>query len=155
MPPSIGVDISSSAVKIVEVADAGKGCYRLERQAIEPLPPESVVEGNINNHDAIIEAVKRCHKKLGSNFKNLALALPNAAVISNKILVSAGQNDDDLGNEVELRANEYIRFSLDEVNLDYQIVVPASNSPEDLEVMIAASRKDKIEVFVALAEGAR
>ncbi len=154
MPPLIGADISSSAVKMVEVADAGKNGFRLERYAIEPLPSESVVEGNINNLDAVIEAVKRCHKKLGSNSKNLALALPNAAVISKKILVPAGQTDDDLGNEVELQANEYIPFSLDEVNLDYQVVGAAPNSPEDVEVLIAASRKDKIEDRIAVAEGA-
>ncbi len=154
MPPLIGADISSSAVKMVEIADAGKGGYRLERYAIEPLPSESVVEGNINNLDAVIEAVKRCHKKLGSNFKNLALALPNTAVISKKILVPAGQTDDDLGLQVEAEANQYIPFSLDEVNLDYQVIGPAPNSPEDVEVLIAASRKDTIEDRVAVAEGA-
>lgn len=154
MPPLIGADISSSAVKMVEIVDAGKGAYRLERYAIEPLPTESVVEGNINNLDAVIEAVKRCHKRLGSNFKNLALALPNAAVISKKILLPAGQNDDDLEGDVEREANQYIPFSLDEVNLDYQVVGPAPNSPEDIEVLIAASRKDKIEDRVAVAEGA-
>jgi len=154
MPPLIGADISSSAVKMVEITDAGKGAYRLERYAIEPLPSESVVEGNINNLDAVIEAVKRCHKKLGSSLKNLALALPNAAVISKKILVPAGQSDDDLGLQVEAEANQYIPFSLDEVNLDYQVVGPAPNSPEDVEVLIAASRKDKIEDRVAVAEGA-
>ena len=154
MPPLIGADISSSAVKMVEIVDAGKGAYRLERYAIEPLPTESVVDGNINNLDAVIEAVKRCHKRLGSNFKNLALALPNAAVISKKILVPAGQSDDDLGMQVETEANQYIPFSLDEVNLDYQVVGPAPNSPEDVEVLIAASRKDKIEDRIAVAEGA-
>lgn len=154
MPPLIGADISSSAVKMVEIADAGKGGFRLERYAIEPLPTESVVEGNINNLDAVIEAVKRCHKRLGTNFKNIALALPNAAVISKKILVPAGQSDDDLGLQVEAEANQYIPFSLDEVNLDYQVVGPAPNSPEDVEVLIAASRKDKIEDRMAVAEGA-
>ncbi len=153
-PPLVGADISSTSVKMVEIADAGKGAYRLERYAIEPLPAESVVEGNINNLDAVIDAVKRCHKKLGSSFKNLALALPNAAVISKKILVPAGQTEDDLGLQVETEANQYIPFSLDEVNLDYQVLGPAPNSPEDVEVLIAASRKDKIEDRVAVAEGA-
>ena len=112
MPSLIGADISSSAVKMVEIADAGKGVYRLERYAIEPLPTESVVEGNINNLDAVIEAVKRCHKRLGSNLKNLALALPNAAVISKKVLVAAGQSEDDLGFDVERAANEYMDSSV-------------------------------------------
>src|SRR4030065_977337 len=91
MPPLIGVDISSSAIKMGEIGEAGRGVSRVERYAIEPLPRDSVVEGNINNLDAVSDALKRCHKRLGSSVKNLALALPNAAVISKKIMVPAGQ----------------------------------------------------------------
>src|SRR5687767_14394359 len=154
MPPLIGADISSSAVKMVEIEGAGKGMYRIERYAIEPLPKDSVMEGNINNLDAVSDAVKRCHKRLGSNIKNLALALPNAAVISKKILVPAGQTEDDLELQVETEANQYIPFAIDEVNLDFQVLGPAPNSPEDVEVLIAASRKEKIEDRVAAAEAA-
>ena len=151
-PPLIGADISSSAVKMVEISESGRGMYRVERYAIEPLPKDSVVEGNINNLDAVSDALKRCHKRLGSGIKNLALALPSAAVISKKILVPAGQTEDDLGLQVETEANQYIPFSLDEVNLDWQVLGPAPNSPEDVEVLIAASRKEKIEDRVAAAE---
>lgn len=151
-PPLIGADISSSSVKMVEVADGGKGVYRLERYAIEPLPKDSVVDGNINNLDAVSEALKRCHKRLGSNIKNVAMALPNAAVISKKILVPAGQSEDDLELQVETEANQYIPFALDEVNLDFQVLGPAPASPEDVEVLIAASRKEKIEDRIAAAE---
>jgi type IV pilus assembly protein PilM len=154
MPPLIGADISSSAVKMVEIESAGKGMYRIERYAIEPLPKDSVMEGNINNLDAVSDAVKRCHKRLGSNIKNLALALPNAAVISKKILVPAGQTEEDLELQVETEANQYIPFALDEVNLDFQVLGPAPNSPEDVEVLIAASRKDKIIDRMAVAEAA-
>lgn len=154
MPPLIGTDISSSAIKMVEIDAAGRGMYRVERYAIEPLPKDSVVEGNINNLDAVSDALKRCHKRLGSGVKNLALALPNAAVISKKILVPAGQTEDDLGLQVETEANQYIPFSLDEVNLDWQVLRPAPNSPEDVEVLIAASRKEKIIDRVAVAEAA-
>ena len=62
MPPLIGADISSSAIKMVEIEAAGKGMYRIERYAIEPLPKDSVMEGNINNLDAVSDALKRCHK---------------------------------------------------------------------------------------------
>ena len=88
-PPLIGMDISTSAVKMVELSDSGNRMYRIERYAIEPLPKDSVVEGNINNLDAVSEAVKRCHNRLGSNIRNVAIALPNAAVITKKILVPA------------------------------------------------------------------
>ena len=154
MPPLIGADISSSAVKMVEIESAGKGMYRIERYAIEPLPKDSVMEGNINNLDAVSDAVKRCHKRLGSNIKNIALALPNAAVISKKILVPAGQNEEDLALQVETEANQYIPFAIEEVNLDFQVLGPAPNNPEDIEVLIAASRKDKIIDRVAVAEAA-
>jgi type IV pilus assembly protein PilM len=151
-PPLIGADISSSSVKMVEITAAGKDLYRVERYAIEPLPKDSVVDGNINNLDAVSEALKRCHKRLGSGVKNLAMALPTAAVISKKILVPAGQPEEDLELQVETEANQYIPFALDEVNLDFQVLGPAANSPDDVEVLIAASRKEKIEDRIAAAE---
>src|SRR5215510_4709724 len=151
MPPLIGTDISSSAIKMVEIMEVGKSVYRVERYAVEPLPKDSVVEGNINNIDAVSDALKRAHKRLGSNVKNLALALPNAAVISKRILVPAGQSEEDLELAVQTEANQYIPFALDEVNLDFQVLGPAPNSPEYVEVLIAASRKEKIEDRVAAA----
>ena len=153
-PPLLGADLSSSSIKMVELVETAKGSYRVERYAIEPLPKDAVVEGNINNLDAVSDALKRCHKRLGTGIKNLALALPNAAVISKKILVPAGQSEEDLEMQVETEANQYIPFSLDEVNLDFQVLGPAPNNPEDCEVLIAASRKEKIEDRVAAAEAA-
>jgi type IV pilus assembly protein PilM len=153
-PPLIGADMSSSSIKMVELSETGKGLYRVERYAIEPLPKDSVIDGNINNLDAVSDALKRCHKRLGTNIKNLALALPNAAVISKKIMVPAGQSEEELEMQVETEANQYIPFSLDEVNLDFQVLGPAPNNPEDVEVLIAASRKEKIEDRVAAAEAA-
>src|SRR5215212_1623177 len=153
-PPLVGADVSSSGVKMVELSSPAPGRYRIERYAIEPLPKDSVVDGNINNLDAVCDALKRCHKRLGTNIRNLALALPNAAVISKKILVPGGQSDEELELQVETEANQYIPFSLDEVNLDFQVLGPAPNNPEDVEVLIAASRKEKIEDRVAAAEAA-
>src|SRR5215208_415901 len=152
--PLIGADLSSSAIKMVELTEAGRGLYRVERYAIEPLPKDSVIDGNINNLDAVSDALKRCHKRLGTNIKNVALALPNAAVISKKILVPAGQTEEELEVQVETEANQYIPFSLDEVNLDFQVLGPAPNNPDDVEVLIAASRKEKVEDRVAAAEAA-
>lgn len=153
-PAMIGCDISSSAVKLVEVSDAGKAGYRIERYAIEPLPRDSVVDGNIQNLDAVADSLKRGYKRAGFGVKNLAMALPSAAVITKKIIVPAGQQEDELELTVETEANQYIPFSLDEVNLDFQVIGPAPNSPEDVEVLIAASRKEKVEDRQAVAEAA-
>lgn len=153
-PPLFGMDISSSAVKMVELADAGKGAQRVERYAIESLPKDSVLDGNIANLEAVAEAVRRAWKKLGTRTKNVAMALPTAAVITKKIVCPAGLREEELEVQVESEANQYIPFALDEVNLDFQVIGPAPSGPEEVEVLIAASRKEKVEDRVAVAEAA-
>jgi len=153
-PPLIGVDVSSSALKLVELAEAGKGSYRLERYAIEPLTKDLVTDGNITNLDQVSDALRRGHKRLGSRNRNIAMALPAAMVITKKIIVPAGQTEEELELQVEVEANQYIPFALDEVNLDFQILGPAPNNADEVEVLIAASRKEKVEDRVAAAEAA-
>ncbi len=153
-PPLIGVDISSSAVKMVEVEEAGKNLLRVERYVIESLPKDAVVDGNIMNLEAVAETMKRAWKRMGTRIKNVSLALPAAAVITKKIILPAGLSEDELETQVEAEANQYIPFALDEVNLDFQVLGPAPSGPEDVEVLIAASRKEKVEDRVAVAETA-
>ena len=153
-PPLFGLDISSSSVKMLEIVDAGKAAYRVERYAIEPLPKDAVVDGNINNLESVTEAVKRAHKRLGSRTKNVAMAVPTGAVITKKIVVQAGLRDEELEVQVETEANQYIPFALEEVNLDFQVVGPAPSGPGEQEVLIAATRKEKVEDRVAVAESA-
>jgi len=153
-PPLFGLDISSSSVKMLELVDGGKGGYRVERYAIEPLPRDSVIDGNINNLEAVGEAVKRAYTRLGTRTKHVAMAVPTGAVISKKIVVSAALREEELEMQVESEANQYIPFALDEVNLDFQVIGPAPSGPEEVEVLIAASRKEKVEDRVAVAEAA-
>jgi type IV pilus assembly protein PilM len=153
-PSLVGVDIGSMSIKLVELAAVGKGAFRLERYVIEPLPREVVVDGNIANLEQVTEALKRAYKRLGARNRNVALALPAAMVITKKIVVPAGQREEDLELAVEAEANQYIPFALDEVNLDFQTLGPAPNNPDDVEVLIAASRKEKVEDRVAAAEAA-
>ena len=153
-PPVFGLDISSSSVKMVEIVDAGRGAYRVERYAIEPLPREAVVDGNINNLEAVAESVKRAHKRLATRTKHVAMAVPSGAVITKKIIVQAGLREDELELQVETEANQYIPFALDEVNLDFQLVGLAPSNPDEEEVLIAATRKEKVEDRVAVAESA-
>lgn len=152
--PLMGLDISSSTVKLVELADAGKGAYRIERYAIEQLPRDAVVDGNIANLEATAEAVRRAWKRMATATRFVALALPTAAVITKKIIVPAGQREQELEIQVESEANQYIPFALEEVNLDFQVLGPAPSSPDEVEVLIAASRKEKVEDRVAVAEAA-
>jgi type IV pilus assembly protein PilM len=151
-PPLFGLDISSSSVKMLELVDVGKAGYRVERYAIEPLARDSVVDGNINNLEAVGDAVKRAYQRLGTRTKHVAMAVPTGAVISKKIIVSAALREEELEIQVESEANQYIPFALEEVNLDFQVLGPSPSNPEEQEVLIAATRKEKVEDRVAVAD---
>src|SRR3989338_6226020 len=154
-PPLIGVDISSSSVKMVELGEQPKkGGYIVERYAIEPLPTAAITDGSIHHLEAVADRVQRAWKRLGSRIRNVSLALPAAAVITKKILLPAGMREEDLEYQVESEANQYIPFALEEVNLDFQVIGPAPGNPEEIEVLLAASRKGNVEDRVAAAQAA-
>jgi type IV pilus assembly protein PilM len=139
---------------MVELANDGKSGYRVERYSIEVLPRDVIADGNVTNLDVAAEAIKRAWRKLSSSTRLVATALPTSHVITKKIIVAAGQKEEELELLVESEANQYIPFPLDEVNLDFQIVGPAVSSPEEVDVLIAASRKEKVEDRVAAIEAA-
>jgi len=151
--PLLGLDISTSAVKMVELTGSPEAC-RVERYAIEPLPRDAITDGNVTNLEQVAEAVGRCWKRMGTSTKFVAMALPTAAVITKKIILPANLRETEMEVQVETEANQYIPFALEEVNLDFQIVGPAPNSVDEVEVLIAASRKEKVEDRVACAEAA-
>lgn len=153
-PPLVGLDISTSGVRLVELADAGKGVVRLERYATEALPRGAVVDGNIENLDQVTDAVRRVFKKSGTRARHVALGMPPAAVITKKIILPAGLAEDQLEVQVESEASQYIPFALDEVSLDFDVIGPAPNSADDMEVMLAAARREKVEDRVAIVEAA-
>lgn len=153
-PPLIGLDISTSGVKLVELAVAGKNELRLERYGFEALPRGAVVDGNIENIEQVVEVVRRLWKKSGTRAKNVALGMPPASVITKKIVLPAGMSELELELHVESEASQYIPFALDEVSLDFDVIGPSGNSPDDVDVLLAASRKEKVEDRVAVVESA-
>lgn len=152
--PLLGIDISSSSVKLVELGRDKAGALVLERCAIEPLEHGWITDGNIEKFDEVAEALRRLIKKSGSRTKNVALALPPSAVITKKITLPAGLTDQELEVQVESEANQYIPFSLDEVSLDFCVIGPSANAPGDVDVLIAASRREKVQDRQGLAEAA-
>ena len=150
----LGLDISSSSVKLVELSRDKAGNLVLDRCAIEPLERGWITDGNVENFDEVAEAVRRLVKKSGTRTKNVAMALPASAVITKKIILPGGLSEQELEIQVEAEANQYIPFSLDEVSLDFCVVGPSASSVGDVEVLIAASRKEKVNDRQGLAEAA-
>ena len=152
--PLLGLDVSTSGVKLVELSHDKAGNLVLERCAIEPLERGWIADGNIEKFDEVVDAIKRLVKKSGTKTRNVAMALPPSAVITKKIILPGGMTDDELEQQVETEANQYIPFPLDEVSLDFCVIGPSATSAGDVEVLIAASRREKVQDVQGLAEAA-
>ncbi len=152
--PLVGVDVSATSVKLVELSAGPRGGLRLERYAIEPLPRGAVVDGNIEKIDVVAEATRRAWRKAGCRTKNAAFGLPAQAVITKRILLPANLTEEELELQVESEANQYIPFALDEVSLDFCVIGPAPQSKDEVEVLLAASRKERVEDRMAVAQSA-
>jgi len=150
----LGLDISSSSVKMVELGHNKAGNLVLERCAIVPLERGWITDGNIEKFDEVADAVRRLVKKSGTKTKNVAMALPPSAVITKKITLPGGMSDQELELQVQTEANQYIPFPLDEVSLDFCIIGPSAASAGDVEILIAASRREKVQDIQGLAEAA-
>ncbi|PIV88415.1 MAG: pilus assembly protein PilM [Hydrogenophilales bacterium CG17_big_fil_post_rev_8_21_14_2_50_63_12] len=150
--PLIGVDISSSAVKMLELDRGGKDMRRVERYAIVPLPKEAVTEGTIAKPELVEAALLACWKALDSKTRAVALALPASAVITKKILLPATASEVEIDTQVTAEANQMAAFSLDEVSLDYQVLGPNTRNPGENDALVVVSRRDRVEERVALAE---
>ena len=152
--PMIGLDVSSSSVKLVELGQASSGEFVLERFALEPFEKGWITDGQIEKFDEVAEAVRRVVKKSGTRTKQVVMAMPQSSVITKKIVLPAGLREEEMELQVESEANQYIPFSLDEVSLDFCVVGPSPTSLGDVEVLIAASRKDRVQDRQGLAEAA-
>lgn len=153
-PPLVGVDISTSAVKMVELSSGSNGAYHLSGYSVAAIAKEAIVDGNVVGLDQVSDAVKLAWKLLGTKERRVALALPSSAVITKKVLMMSDLREEEMEVQVEAEANQYIPFPLEEVNIDFQVIGEAPNNQDESEVLIAAARKEKIEDRVAAAEDA-
>ncbi len=142
--PLIGVDISSTAVKLLQLSRSGDR-YRVEHYAVEPLPPNAVVEKNLVEVEAVAEAIRRAVNRSGSKAKHAAAAVAGSSVITKIIPMPAGLDEDELEAQIELEAVNYIPYPIEEVNLDFEVLGPMPNSPDMVQVLLVASRSENVE----------
>lgn len=150
-PSLLGIDISSAAVKLVELSKAGER-YRVEGYAVVLLPPNAVVDKNIANVEVVGAAVESAVQQSGSKLKNVAVAVAGSSVIAKVIAMPASLQEDELEQQIQLEADQYIPYSLDEVSLDFQVLGISDKNPQMVNVLLAASRKENVEDRVAAVE---
>ncbi len=149
--PVIGLDISSTAVKLLELTGTGNK-YKVEAYAVEPLPPNAVIEKNITDVEAVGDSIRRAVKRSGSKTRHAAVAVAGSAVITKVITMPGNLSDDELASQIELEADQYIPYALNEVNMDFEVIGPSEPDPDRVDVMLAASRSENVDVRVAAVE---
>ncbi len=150
-PTILGLDISSTAVKLLELSRIGTR-YRVESYAVEPLPPNSVVEKSIADVDAVGDAIRRAVKRSGTRAKHAAVAVSGSAVITKVISMPASLKPDEMESQIELEADQYIPYPLEEVNLDFEVLGPSQKNADMVDVLLAASRSENVDTRVAAVE---
>lgn len=141
----LGIDISSTSVKLLELSRSGSR-YRVEAYAVEPLPANAVVEKNIAELEGVGQALSRVVAKAKTGVKAVSVAVAGSAVITKSIEMEAGLSDDELENQLKIEADQYIPYPLEEVAIDFEVQGPSPRNPERVEVLLAACRKENVEV---------
>lgn len=141
----LGIDISSTSVKLLELSRSG-GRYKVEAYAVEPLPPNAVVEKNIVELEGVGQALSRVLVKAKTNLKSAVVAVAGSAVITKTIEMEAGLSEDELENQLKIEADQYIPYPLEEVAIDFEVQGLSARNPERVDVLLAACRKENVEV---------
>lgn len=141
----LGLDISSTSVKLLELSRANEK-FKVESYAVEPLPPNAVVEKNISDVEGVGEAVKRVLGQAKAGSKSAAVAVAGSAVITKTIEMDAELSDVEMENQITVEADQYIPYPLDEVAIDFEVLGLSERNPEQVEVLLAACRRENVEM---------
>ena len=142
--PLIGLDITTSSIKLLELAQSGK-TFRAECYAAEATPPNSINEKSIVDADAVGEAIRRAVKRSGSKAQEVAIAISGDAAITKVIQMPAKLGDNDLEGQVSIQADQYIPFPMEEVSFDFEVMGPSSNDPDMNDVLLVATRTENVD----------
>jgi type IV pilus assembly protein PilM len=151
--PLLGLDITTSSVKLIELGLSG-GQYRVESYSAEPTPPNSINEKAIVDAAAVGEAIKRAVKRAGARAKEVAVAISGDAAITKVIQMPRSLSPNELEGQVEMQADQYIPFPMEEVSFDFEVVGPSEKDPEMLDVLLVATRTENVEQRVAACAAA-
>ncbi|ROU00610.1 pilus assembly protein PilM [Marinobacter sp. R17] len=142
----LGIDISSSSVKLLELSRQSGERYRVESYAVEPLPANAVVEKNITDVEAVGDALRKVVSKARASAKQTAVAVSGSAVITKLIQMNAGLNEFEMEDQIALEADQYIPYPLDEVAIDFEVQGPSETNPDQVDVLLAACRKENVDI---------
>jgi len=142
--PVIGLDIGSSYVRALQLSETGGG-YRVEHFGMEPLREGVVVDKSVQDIEAISNAIERAVRNSGSRTKVCAIAVSGPAVFTKTIALPSDLAESDVESQVQIEANQYVPYPLDEVSLDFNVLGPSARNPDLVDILLAASKSENVE----------
>ena len=142
--PMLGMDISSSAVKLIELSKTGDS-FKVEAYRVLPLPPNTIVDKNIVDLDALSETIAAVVKRSGSKLTDIVAAVSSSSVITKEIELPAGLTELQMEMQIEVEADQYIPYPMEEVAFDFDVLGEAENNPDLVRVLLAACRQENVE----------
>jgi type IV pilus assembly protein PilM len=144
----LGIDISSTSVKVLELSRSGDYRYRVESYWVEPLPLNAVLEKNIADVESVATAIGRAVSRSGSSLKNAAVAVSGSSVITKIIQMDKSLSDDEMENQIKVEADQYIPYPLEEVSIDFEVQGSSLHVPGKDDVLLAACRTETVDLRV-------
>lgn len=145
----LGIDIGSTSIKMLELVRTAAG-YRVEGYGIEDLPPGAMDERNIVEVEPVGQALARLVARTRTKLKQAAVAVSGSAVITRVIPMDDGLTDEEMEEQLKFEADQYIPYPLDEVAIDFEAQGSAPGTPGKVNVLLAACRRESIEVREAV-----
>ncbi len=142
----IGIDIGSTSIKLIKLK-GGRGAYEVEIIGIAPLPSEAIVDNSLMDSSAVVDGLKSLFEGLGiKTLKDAASSVSGNSVIIRKIALPA-MSSEELEEEIQWEAEQYIPFDINDVNIDFQMLEPDENDPSRMYVLLVASKKDIVNDY--------
>ncbi|GMR04181.1 MAG: type IV pilus assembly protein PilM [Thermodesulfobacteriota bacterium] len=142
---SVALDIGSSSIKVVQMAQSKTG-WELQRLGMKELPPEAIVDGSIIDSMTVIATIKDLLKEHSIKAKDAVAALTGHSVIIKKVSFPA-VTEEELSDSIQWEAEQYIPFPVTEVNIDFQILGADTEGRGQMDVMLVAVKKDVINDY--------
>jgi type IV pilus assembly protein PilM len=144
----VGLDIGSSAVKLVELKEKKGGAYSLVKLGLERLSPEAIVDGSIMDSSMVVDTIQRLNTERAVKNSNYATSLSGHSVIIKKITLPA-MSAEELAESIQWEAEQYIPFDINDVNLDY-VPLASPGAADSIDVILVAVKKDKINDYTSV-----
>jgi type IV pilus assembly protein PilM len=145
----VGLDVGSFALKLVELSEAKSGEFSLQCLGIEPLSPEAIVDGSIMDSSLVVEAIEKLNQETRVKNPSFATSLSGHSVIIKKIELPT-MPPEELAESIQWEAEQYIPFDINDVRLDYVLLSEDHSAADQMEVLLVAVKRDKVNDYVSV-----